>query len=101
MEGPAGQAPQQVTHQIVYESDGHETTQIITESDTKTQYTNLEPMQNLSSSQGYYTTIAQEYSIGPGGVTYLQGPSKGEYYTIQPPGSPNHILYKSEYLVHV
>lgn len=104
MEGepPAHQAHSQQQH-IVYqvsetaapENNQGQVTESVTES--KAQYTNLEPMQSVSSGQSYYTSI-QEYQPGTGNLTYLQGPSKGEYYAIQASGSPpNHILYKSKF----
>lgn len=95
---PAVHQPHTQQQHIVYqvsESAGQESNQVqVNESasESKTQYTNLEPMQSVGSGQGYY-----EYQTGPGSLTYLQGPSKGEYYTIQASGSPpNHILYKSK-----
>lgn len=75
--------------QIIYETESGET--VVTETtqqEAKAQYTNLEPMQNISSSQGYI--FPPGYSSG--NVTYLP-PAKEEYY-IQ--GSPNPVLYKSK-----
>lgn len=105
MEGelPAHQAHSQQQQHIVYqvsetaapENNQGQVNESVNES--KAQYTNLEPMQSVSSGQSYYTSI-QEYQPGTGNLTYLQGPSKGEYYAIQASGSPpNHILYKSKF----
>lgn len=83
------QGPSQPGQQIIYETESGET--VVTEAsqqETKAQYTNLEPMQNISSSQGYI--FQPGYSSG--NVTYL--PSAKEEYYIQ--GSPNPVLYKSK-----
>lgn len=72
---------------IIYETEAVET--VVAESsphETKAQYTNLEPMQNIS----YFPP---GYSAG--NVAYLHGPSPKEEYYIQ--GSPNPVLYKSKY----
>lgn len=84
----AGQSQQQ--QQIIYETEAQDVQN--DGPDTKTQYTNLEPMQNLSSS--YYLTSA---GYSSGNVAYVQGPSsKEEYYTLHS-GSPNPVLYKSKF----
>lgn len=90
---------QHIVYQVSESATPQENNQVVNESgsESKAQYTNLEPMQNVNSGQSYYTSI-QEYQTGAGNLTYLQGPSKGEYYAIQAGGSPpNHVLYKSKY----
>lgn len=90
MEAQAHSQPPQHGQQIIYETETVET--VASEaSQQEAKYTNLEPMQNISSSQGYY--LQPGYSSGS--VTYLHGPSTKEEYYIQ--GSPNPVLYKSKY----
>lgn len=91
--------PQHMVYQMSESSTTQqEPNQVLNENATesKVQYTNLEPMQNVSASQSYYTSI-QEYQTGAGNVTYL--PPK-EYYAIQAGSSPpNNVLYKSKCLL--
>lgn len=87
----AHQAGQQ---QIIYEAETQEA--VVEGTEPKTQYTNLEPMQTMSSSSYY---LASGY--GSGNVAYVQGPSnKEEYYTLHS-SSPNPVLYKSKVVAHL
>jgi len=75
--------------QIIYEAEAGEG--VVESGEAKTQYTNLEPMQNLSTSTYY---LASGY--GSGNVAYVQGPSSDkEYYSLHS-SSPNPVLYKND-----
>ncbi|XP_063696699.1 uncharacterized protein LOC134827795 isoform X2 [Culicoides brevitarsis] len=96
IEGEAHAAQQHQPQHIIYQvSESAETSQMVESAgEPKTQYTNLEPMQN--SGQSFFTNL-EEYQSGTSSLAYLgQGAPKSGYY-IQTSGSPpNHVLYKND-----
>lgn len=99
IEGEGHAQQQQQQHMVYQVSEAAENRVVENASgDSKTQYTNLEPMQNVNPGHSYYPNL-EEYPAGASNLTYLaQGGSKPGYYTIQA-SSPNHILYKSKAII--